>query len=129
IALGCSQERPDTERQGGADRDPSHCRGAHQAHSLHGPDHTDQIASARCGTEARRDAFSALDTPSVLAMNADHIKGRLHDAMHRGSHKATEEELAEVTAVVLAIVGELGAEMAVLIADLEARVEALEGSS
>jgi NTP pyrophosphatase (non-canonical NTP hydrolase) len=54
-------------------------------------------------------------------MKAEHIKGRLHDAMHRGSHKATEEELAEVTAVVLAIVGELGAEMALLIAELEER--------
>jgi hypothetical protein len=62
-------------------------------------------------------------------MKAEHIKGRLHDAMHRGSHKATEEELAEVTAVVLAIVGELGAEMALLIAELEERVEALEGAS
>src|SRR5947208_12493383 len=58
-------------------------------------DHTDQIASARCGTQARRDAFSASDTPSVPAMNAGHIKGRLHDAMHRGSHEGTEEELGE----------------------------------
>jgi NTP pyrophosphatase (non-canonical NTP hydrolase) len=59
-------------------------------------------------------------------MNADHIKGRLHDALHRGHRKATEEEVAEVGAVVLAIVAELSSELAAVIAELAARVEALE---
>jgi hypothetical protein len=63
------------------------------------------------------------------AMNAEHVKTRLHDALHRGSHKATEDELAEVAAVVLAIVGELTAEMAVIIGDLAERVERLEAKS
>ena len=61
-------------------------------------------------------------------MDAEHIKGRFHDALHRGHRKATEEELAEVTAVVLAIVTELTAEMAEVIAALAARVETLEAA-
>jgi hypothetical protein len=68
-------------------------------------------------------------TRSVTAMDKDHVKSRLHDAMHRGSHKATEDELAEVAAVVLAIVGEVTLELAAVIADLATRVEALEAKT
>lgn len=60
-----------------------------------------------------------------LDVKAEHIKGRLHDAMHR-SPKASEEELAAVTAVVLAVVSEVTAELAEVIAELADRVEALE---
>jgi hypothetical protein len=62
-------------------------------------------------------------------MNADHIKGRLHDALHRGRGKVSEQELQDVTAVVLAVMTEITAELAIVIADLADRVEALEASS
>jgi hypothetical protein len=65
----------------------------------------------------------------VAAMEAEHIRGRLHDALHRGHRKATEEELGEVTAVVVAVVTELMAEMAEIIAGLAARVNALEAAA
>jgi hypothetical protein len=59
-------------------------------------------------------------------MNADHIKGRLQDALHRGHHNATETELADVAAFVLAVVGEVTIELANVVAELAQRVEALE---
>ena len=62
-------------------------------------------------------------------MDAEHIKGRLHDALHRGHRKATEDELAEVAAVVLAVVTELTAEIAEVLTGLAARVEALEAAA
>jgi hypothetical protein len=65
----------------------------------------------------------------VAAMDAEHIRTRLQDALHRGHRKATEDELAEVTAVVLAIVTEVAAEMAEVMAGLAARVEALEAAA
>lgn len=59
-------------------------------------------------------------------MKADHVKGRLHDAIKRGSGNVSEKELGDVTAVVLSIVAELTGELALVIAELALRVEALE---